>query len=408
MEEKSKEKNEKADTGIQNEDKIEELDKNIYKEPQNDQASNIGVNFEEKNKITFQENQEKINEEKKEEEKDIQNNNNINNNTLNEKELNKDDLMKEIEKIKKEKESLEEQNKSLEEKNTKLNEENIKLSSKLKSLKENIIKLKECLEKDIYTKLDSKTKMLKDVLIEKDSLSKQNQLLNEEIKKYKLNEEEFQKYRDKFDSLMREKTAKDNLSLKQTEKIKIFQEEIEMLNKQSSEKDEKYKKLDEIYLGVIKVIEEHKKTIQNLKNKIKAKEVEDNNKKIIIYQKEQEITLLRSFINSYKGDIKMRLKNRILNNNNYNIDNLYAKKDFTKLKKTKSEIDLIINKKLEQKFNKDSINIRNKNLPKIDTKLNTNENYNILKQKVKMDLNDDEEGENIKDITNMMKKMINE
>ena len=412
MEEKSKEKNEKADTGIQNEDKIEELDKNIYKEPQNDQASNIGVNFEEKNKITFQENQEKINEEKKEEEKDIQNNNNINNNALNEKELNKDDLMKEIEKIKKEKESLEEQNKSLEEKNTKLNEENIKLSSKLKSLKENIIKLKECLEKDIYTKLDSKTKMLKDVLIEKDSLSKQNQLLNEEIKKYKLNEEEFQNYRDKFDSLIREKTAKDNLSLKQTEKIKIFQEEIEMLNKQSSEKDEKYKKLDEIYLGVIKVIEEHKKTIQNLKNKIKAKEVEDNNKKIIIYQKEQEITLLRSFINSYKGDIKMRLKNRIFNNynsnynNNYNIDNLYIKKDFTKLKKNKSEIDLIVNKKLDQKFNKD--NNRNQNLPKIDSKTNTNDNYNILKQKVKMDLNDDEDGENIKDITNMMKKMINE
>ena len=296
----------------------------------------------------------------------------------------------------------------MEEKNTKLNEENIKLSSKLKSLKESIIKLKECLEKDIYAKLDSKTKMLKEALIEKDSLAKQNQLLNDEIKQYKLNEEEFQKYRDKFDSLMREKTAKDNLSLKQTEKLKLFQEEIEMLNKQSSEKDEKYKKLDEIYLGVIKVIEEHKKTIQNLKNRIKAKEVEDNNKKIIIYQKEQEITLLRSFINSYKGDIKMRLKNRILNNNNYNIDNLYAKKDFTKLKKNKSEIDLIINKKLEQKFNKDSINIRNKNLPKIDNKLNTNENYNILKQKVKMDLNDDEEGENIKDITNMMKKMINE
>ena len=404
MEEEAKEKKEKENAGIQSDDKIEELDKNIYKEPQNEQNSNIGVNFEEKNKITFQENQIKTNEEqkeeKKEEQKDIQNNNTYNN-IINEKELNKEDLIKEIEKIKKEKESLEE-------KNTKLNEENIKLSSKLKSLKESIIKLKECLEKDIYAKLDSKTKMLKEALIEKDSLAKQNQLLNDEIKQYKLNEEEFQKYRDKFDALMREKTAKDNLSLKQTEKLKIFQEEIEMLNKQSSEKDEKYKKLDEIYLGVIKVIEEHKRTIQNLKNRIKAKEVEDNNKKIIIYQKEQEITLLRSFINSYKGDIKMRLKNRILNNNNSNIDNLYAKKDFTKLKKNKSEIDLIINKKLEQKFNKDNINIRNKNLPKIDNKLNTNENYNILKQKVKMDLNNDEEGENIKDITNMMKKMINE
>ena len=410
MEEEAKEKKEKVNAGIQSDDKIEELDKNIYKEPQNEQNSNIGVNFEEKNKITFQENQIKTNEEKKEEEKkeekDIQNNNTYNN-IINEKDLNKEDLIKEIEKIKKEKESLEE-------KNAKLNEENIKLSSKLKSLKESIIKLKECLEKDIYAKLDSKTKMLKEALIEKDSLAKQNQLLNDEIKQYKLNEEEFQKYRDKFDALMREKTAKDNLSLKQTEKLKLFQEEIEMLNKQSSEKDEKYKKLDEIYLGVIKVIEEHKKMIQNLKNRIKAKEVEDNNKKIIIYQKEQEITLLRSFINSYKGDIKMRLKNRMFNNynsnynNNYNIDNLYAKKDFTKLKKNKSEIDLIINKKLEQKFNKDSINIRNKNLPKIDTKLNTNENYNILKQKVKMDLNNDEEGENIKDITNMMKKMINE
>ena len=412
MEEEAKEKNEKENKGIQNEDKIEELDKNIYKEPSNEQSSNIGVNFEEKNKITFQENQEKKDEEKKdeekkEEEKDIQTNNNINNDP-NENKLETDDLSKEIEKLKKEKETLEEQYKILEEKNSKLNEENTKLSSKLKSLKESIIKLKECLEKDIYVKLESKTKMLKEVLAEKDSLIKQNQLLNDEIKKFKLNEEEFQKYRDKFDSIIREKTAKDNISLKQCEKFKIFQEEIDMLNKQSLEKDEKYKKLDEIYLGVIKVIEEHKKIIQNLKNKIKAKEAEDNNKKIIIYQKEQEIALLRSFINSYKSDIKIRLKNRMMNNNNSNVDNLYVKKDLTKLKKNKSEIELIINKKLEQKLSKDNItNTKNKNLPKIDNKISTNDNFNFFKQKVKIDL-DDEDDENIKDITNMMKKMLND
>ena len=412
MEEEAKEKNEKENKGIQNEDKIEELDKNIYKEQSNEQSSNIGVNFEEKNKITFQENQEKKDEEKKdeekkEEEKDIQTNNNINNDP-NENKLETDDLSKEIEKLKKEKETLEEQYKILEEKNSKLNEENTKLSSKLKSLKESIIKLKECLEKDIYVKLESKTKMLKEVLAEKDSLIKQNQLLNDEIKKFKLNEEEFQKYRDKFDSIIREKTAKDNISLKQCEKFKIFQEEIDMLNKQSLEKDEKYKKLDEIYLGVIKVIEEHKKIIQNLKNKIKAKEAEDNNKKIIIYQKEQEIALLRSFINSYKSDIKIRLKNRMMNNNNSNVDNLYVKKDLTKLKKNKSEIELIINKKLEQKLSKDNItNTKNKNLPKIDNKISTNDNFNFFKQKVKIDL-DDEDDENIKDITNMMKKMLND
>ena len=53
------------------------------------------------------------------------------------------------------------------------------------------------------------------------------------------------------------------------------------------EKDNRYKKLDDIYLSVIKVIEEykHKQIIQNLKNKIKSKENDDKNKRLIIFQK---------------------------------------------------------------------------------------------------------------------------
>ena len=403
MEEEQKEKNEKANSNIQNNDKIKELDKKIYKEPSNEKNLINEENLEEKNKITIEKN-----EIKKEEEQKIQidnDNKNIKNN--NENEIKKEDLMKEIEKIKNEKESLELQNKSLEVKNSKLNEENIKLTSKLKSLKESVIKLKECLEKDIYTKLESKTKLLKETLDEKESLSKQIKSLQDEIKRLKLIEEEFQIYRDKFNTLIKEKTIKDNLSVKQGEKLKMFEEEIELLNKQSLEKDEKYKKLDEIYLGVIKVIEEHKRTIQNLKNKIKAKDVEDNNKKIIIYQKEQEIALLRNFINSYKSDVKTRLKNRLTSNSNFNIDSLYIKKDFPKLKYNRSEVDLISNKKYDHKFIKENNIIKNKNLPKIESKINSNDYYNILKQKLKMEL-DDEDGENIKDITNMMKKMINE
>ena len=124
-------------------------------------------------------------------------------------------------------------------------EENIKLTTKLKTLKESILKLKECLEKDIYIKLESKTKLLKETLLQKDLLTKQNKSLTEEIKKFKLVEEEFQIYRDKFNSLLKEKSNKDNLSLKQEEKLKSFEKEIDILNKECQNKDEKYKKLDE-------------------------------------------------------------------------------------------------------------------------------------------------------------------
>ena len=227
-------------------------------------------------------------------------------------------------------------------------------------------------------------------------------------------EEEFQIYREKFDSLIKEKSNVDNITIKQEEKMKTFEEEIDLLNKEMKIKDEKYKKLDEIYLSVIKVIEEHKKTIHNLKNKIKVKEAEENNKKIILFQKEQEIALLRSFINSYKSDMKVRFKNRVLNTNN---DNYYfSKKDFPKLKSSRSDIELITNKKLEEKFKKmdNNTNNKNKNLPKLNLNMVNKQNDNnikdnniYLKERFIKEI-DDRDDENIRDISNMMKNMIND
>ena len=411
MEEEKKDENKKDDSNPQNNDRAEELNKNIYKQPsyeQNTENKENKENSEENNKNDIQEKEEKKEEIKEE-------NNNINNDNLNnnkEIEPNKiTELTNEIEKIKKEKQSFEEQNKELKEKNIKLNEENNKLTTKLKSLKESITKLKECLEKDIYAKLDSKTKLLKEALEEKESLQKQIYPLNEEIKKYKLMEEEFKQFREKFNSLIKEKSTQDNISMKQVEKMQMFEEEIELLNKQSEEKDERYKKLDEIYLSVIKVIDEHKKTILNLKKKIKAKEDEENNKKIILFQKEQEIALLRNFINSYKNDIKVRFKNKFYNNNT---DNFYLKKDFPKLRTNRSDVDLLNNRRFQPKFSKDKNIINKNNLPKIDIKNinkksenNINDNFNILKQKLNQEM-DDKDEENIKEITNMMKNMIND
>ena len=231
-------------------------------------------------------------------------------------------------------------------------------------------------------------------------------------------EEDFNTFREKFDSLIKEKSNMDNITIKQEEKLKTLEEELEVVNKELKTKDERLKKLDEVYLSVIKVIEEHKKTIQNLKNKIKVKEAEENNKKIILFQKEQEIALLRSFINSYKNDIRIRLKNKILNINNINNNETYlTKKDYPKLKTNRSELELITNKRLEQKFLKDNNNInKHKNLPKIAIKMvdkqtgnnNINDDYNFLRQKLKNEIADGGDDENIKDISNMMNKMIND
>ena len=150
MEEEKKDNNENANINIENDDRIEELDKNIYKQRLNEQNDNSKDKIKENNNSN---NIIKENEERKYIVKDQ-----IINNENNSKII---ELTDEIEKIKKEKESLEEQKKELEEKNNKLSEENIKLITKLKTLKESILKLKECLEKDIYIKLESKTKCKK-------------------------------------------------------------------------------------------------------------------------------------------------------------------------------------------------------------------------------------------------------
>ena len=232
-------------------------------------------------------------------------------------------------------------------------------------------------------------------------------------------EEEFKVFREKFNSLIKEKTKMDSFTAKQELIIKNLEEDVERLNKEIKEKDIKYKKLDDIYLSVIKIIEDHKKINQNLKNKLKIKENEEKNKKMIIYQKDQEIILLRNFINSYKNDIKNKyrsgggdknisintIKNKVLNNDNSNYYN--KQREFPNLHKNKSSIDITKNN-FSQK-----LNYNKNNLPKVELKKSIyNKNVklsesNYFKKNYLLGM-DNKEEENIKEITNLMKKMINE
>lgn len=101
MEEEKKDNNENANINIENDDRIEELDKNIYKQRLNEQNDNSKDKIKENNNSN---NIIKENEERKYIVKDQ-----IINNENNTKII---ELTDEIEKIKKEKESLEEQKKN--------------------------------------------------------------------------------------------------------------------------------------------------------------------------------------------------------------------------------------------------------------------------------------------------------
>ena len=136
---------------------------------------------------------------------------------------------------------------------------------------------------------------------------------------------------------------------------------------------------------------------------LKIKENEEKNKRMIIFQKDQEILLLRNFINSYKADIKNKyrsggdnIKSKFMNDINY-----YKPREFPNLHKNKSSIN--IKNDYPQKLIKSNNFQKINNLPKVELKANNiNKNKNLsksnyLKKNYVFDINDTEE-ENFKEI----------
>ena len=165
---------------------------------------------------------------------------------------------------------------------------------------------------------------------------------------------------------------------------------MKLINEEINDKDIKYKKLDKSYLSMLKIIDEYKKNNKNLQNRINKKINEEKNNKLLIYEKEQEINLLRKFINNLKHEKTMRISS--------------------------SQNSIFINKKKIIQNHNSQKNI----LPKINTNINNNNiNYqkkiqetsfnleNNLSYKNLISINDPEE-ENLKEITNLLKKILNE
>ena len=127
--------------------------------------------------------------------------------------------------------------------------------------------------------------------------------MEEEIKRLKSVEEEFEVYRNKFDLLLKDKMNMEKFNIKQEQNIRTLEDEIQTLNAECQEKDMKYKNLDKNYTNIIHIIEKQKKNIKNLQDKLSQKQKDENNKIKIIQEKEQEINILKGFINSLKKGV---------------------------------------------------------------------------------------------------------
>jgi chromosome segregation ATPase len=181
----------------------------------------------------------------------------------------------------------------------------------------------------------------------------------------------------------------ENFNIKQENTIKNLENEISQLNNELENKDVKYKQLDKSYLSIIRVIEEHKKTIRKLQDQLNRKNTEEKNWKVQIYEKEQEISLLRSFINSIKHENSMRASP--------SQNNISMRQSAKKNKNVNSNQNTVL-PKINSAFGK-----RN------DTSLNNENNnftYNYNNNNINFEV--DPEEENMKGINALMNKILNE
>jgi len=224
-----------------------------------------------------------------------------------------------------------------------------------------------------------------------EQLQKKLEIYKEENEKSKIIENELRIYKEKFDNFLKDKIEMENFICNQENKVKNFENEINKLNEEINDKDIKYKKLDKSYLSMLKIIDEYKKNNKNLQNRLNKKINEEKNNKLLVYEKDQEINLLRKFINNLKHEKTMRIsssQNNIFVNKKKLIQNHNSQKNFL------------------PKINTNCLNNNNINYQKKieETSFNLDNN---LSYKNLISINDPEE-ENLKEITNLLKKILNE
>lgn len=223
-------------------------------------------------------------------------------------------------------------------------------------------------------------------------------------------EDQLRMYRDKFNDELKEKVNMQTFCNRQESSIKSLESEISSLQESLQEKDIKYKQLDKTYLSIIRIIEGQKKTIRNLQEKVLRRQSDEQSTKLLLYEKDQEILLLRSFVTSLKNENASKMQN-YNSSNTSNVKGMFKGKNIdSKYKFTKGQEQGQQSQSPNQYQNQghgyqyqrteklDENELGNSKSFRIE---NSNSNKNFIT------VNDPEE-DNLKEITSIMKKILDE
>ena len=264
---------------------------------------------------------------------------------------------------------IEKENQNLEKENFDLLSENQKIMEKLQKLKNGVIQIKSRLDLDIIRQLDSKKIKIKEY-------SKNLEYLNEKITKNenllkKQNElnNDIELFQNRIQIAYKENSDIEQLLIIQEDEIKNLSLNNTKINEEINDKNFNNENYLRDILSLNNAINESNQTIQKLKLRIQKKIDEEEKRKNIIIEKENEIELLKKFIENLKFQ----------NNNNEQI----LQNQILKATEENKQLNNLLQNATKQKIDEEDLS------------------------NVKPELNDLEE-DNLKELAGLMKKVLEE
>ena len=99
----------------------------------------------------------------------------------------------------------------------------------------------------------------------------------------------------------------EDIVINQEDKIKDLSDQNISLSEEIKQKNNEIKNNESSCLSMIKLVEEYKKNLKSIQNKLKKKEDDDEITKKLIIEKDQEIHLLKNFVHSIKNDASSKI-----------------------------------------------------------------------------------------------------
>lgn len=108
--------------------------------------------------------------------------------------------------------------------------------------------------------------------------------------------------RTKYNDALKEKMDLTDLIMQQEENMRYLTNQIQFLEETIKSKNGEIKEVEQNCFKMLRIIEDQKRSVSLMNQKLKKRDSEDEHRKIVIAEKDQEIHFLKNFINTLKSD----------------------------------------------------------------------------------------------------------